>query len=324
MTGTRKRYRIRLIAPRHVTFETMASASSIAKSTAWTLLVLAVLLALGYTWVGRRVPRLPLAKPLQEDATAWAESVRIPDEAWQVIQARAAAVTGVTSSPLAERYRLAGTFFLYASDGVSAESNRRAIIDDVQKSQQSMVRAGDKLDEFEVNGVFPDRVILRAAGVNYELALSFSGATPPPASSVAPTTSNTVVAMEDMPALETSRFGKRVGENRWVFKREELLKYYREVLDEPQRIAAIYMSLKPDYQENEIAGYRLGTEGEADFFKAVGLQENDAIRKVNSMRMVSQRRAEYFLSEFLKDRVNALVIDVERGGKPEKLIYLIR
>jgi hypothetical protein len=42
------------------------------------------------------------------------------------------------------------------------------------------------------------------------------------------------------------------------------------------------------------------------------------------MRMVSQRRAEYFLSEFLKNRVSALVLDVEREGKPEKMIYLIR
>lgn len=302
----------------------MAQPSSIAKSAAWTLLLLAMVLSAGYVWVARRVPTMPRAKPLNEGAATWAEPVSISDEAWQVFQAREQAPTAITSSPLASRYRLAGTFFLYASDGASAEGNRRAIIDDVQKNQQTMVRSGDKLDEFEVAEVRPDRVILRASGVDYELALSFAGPTAPAVASAPATTTNTVVAMEDMPALETSRFGKRVGENRWVFKRDELLKYYREVLDEPQRIAAIYMSLKPDYQENEIAGYRLGTEGEADFFKAVGLHENDAIRKVNSMRMVSQRRAEYFLSEFLKDRVNALVIDIEREGKPEKLIYLIR
>ncbi len=165
--------------------------------------------------------------------------------------------------------------------------------------------------------------VLRHGGVDYALALSFAQPRRP-ARRLPFTGETAVVSMEDQPALESSRFGKRVGENRWVFNREELLKYYQEVLDEPERIAKVYLSLKPDYQGESIEGYRLASEGEADFFKAVGLQEGDTIRKVNSMRMVSQRRAEYFLSEFLKNRVSALVLDVEREGKPEKMIYLIR
>ena len=33
---------------------------------------------------------------------------------------------------------------------------------------------------------------------------------------------------------------------------------------------------------------------------------------------------EYMLREFVQGRLNAFVFDIERAGKPEKLIYLIR
>jgi hypothetical protein len=42
------------------------------------------------------------------------------------------------------------------------------------------------------------------------------------------------------------------------------------------------------------------------------------------MRMTNRRRAEYFIKEFVKDRANAFVLDIERGGKPHKLIYQVR
>ena len=68
----------------------------------------------------------------------------------------------------------------------------------------------------------------------------------------------------------------------------------------------------------------LDVAGEADFFAAMGMQQGELIRKVNSMNMTSQKRAEYFMGEFMKYLVNAFVLDIERGGKPEKLIYLVR
>jgi len=83
--------------------------------------------------------------------------------------------------------------------------------------------------------------------------------------------------------------------------------------------------MQPDYApEGQVAGYRLEKEGEAEFFAAVGLQEGDTIRRVNSMNMTSQARAEYFISEFMKERLGAVVLDVERNGQQEKLIYLFR
>ncbi len=56
----------------------------------------------------------------------------------------------------------------------------------------------------------------------------------------------------------------------------------------------------------------------------MGLRDGDVVRKVNSMRMTSQRRAEYFIGEFVQDRLGAVVIDVERDGQPQKLVYLVK
>lgn len=281
------------------------------------LLVLAGGVALAHVWLQRSLPAAPAA-PAVPAAPAWPSLTPPPAEAWQVIVP--ASSSGITSTdPVAGRYRLAGTFFLFgAGDGDNAD--RRAIVDDLQNDTQEIVREGSAVGEFTVARVLTDRILLRAGTVEVELPLSFK----PGAAVAASPAQASSVAMEDMPALESSRFGKRVGENRWVLQREALLQYYRDVLEDPERIAALYMSMKPDYKEEKIEGYRVGLEGEADFFAGMGLQEGDTIRRVNSMRMVSQRRAEYFLSEFLKDRVSALVLDVERDGKAEKKIYLIR
>lgn len=221
-----------------------------------------------------------------------------------------------------EQYRLAGTFFLMGSSREATESGQRlAIIDDVAKNQQHIVSEGQSFDGHEIMRIHADRLLMRRDGVEIELTLSFrDGMVSSADAEVAPT--NVVSAEETV--LETSRFGKRIGEARWVMQKEALVGYYQELLEDPERIAAIYMSMKPDYIDGEIAGYRLEKEGEAEFFAAVGLQEGDRIRKVNSMNMTSQARAEYFISEFMKERLGAVVLDVERNGQPEKLIYLFR
>jgi len=42
------------------------------------------------------------------------------------------------------------------------------------------------------------------------------------------------------------------------------------------------------------------------------------------MQMTSRNRAEYFISEFVADRANAFVIEIERAGKAEKFVYQVR
>lgn len=216
------------------------------------------------------------------------------------------------------RFRLAGTFFYQESD--QAPTARSAILDDLQTTTQHWVKEGDTLDEMEVLRIYRDRVIVRDRGNELEIRLSYSDTMD--AESTTP-----VASGEEEPApLETTRFGKRIGENRWVMQRSALEAYYRELLDDPERIVQVYQSMTAvrGGEENEVLGFRLDPVGEQAFFTAVGLREGDEIRKVNSMNMTSQPRAEYFLSEFMKDRLGAVVLDVVREGEEQKLIYLIR
>lgn len=225
--------------------------------------------------------------------------------------------------PLAQRFRLAGTFFAASS----YQQSCKAIIDDIQKKNQSLVAEGDSLDQnILVVSIFRDHVILRDnnAGVagsrDEQLWLSFAGDKKPDKSA------NQAAGDLAQGQAEATlvRFGKRTGERRWVLERNAVLRYYQELLANPERLAKVFESLKPVYKTGKIAGYTLDIEGEGEVFRAFGLKQGDVIRQVNSMPMISQSRAEYFINEFVKNRVNGFVIDIEREAKPEKMIYLVR
>jgi len=290
-----------------------------AGATAVVILALLVTVAAAVAW-----QRLPIALPAGPVAPptppSWSPATSIPAEAWDVFKPSSTPVARGAGA-LADQYRLAGTFFAFgATPEETASPVRQAILDDIQKRQQFIVREGEQVEAYRVTSILKDRIVLARDGSEFDLWLSFSGGG---AAAVAARGSDNPPAAEEV-AIESSRFGKRVGRTRWVFQRDELKKYYYELLDDPERLASLYLSMKPDYQEDEIAGYVVKKEGEQDFFRAVGLEEGDVVRRVNSMRMISQPRAEYFVREFMKDRLGAVVLDIERGGQEEKLVYLLR
>jgi len=219
--------------------------------------------------------------------------------------------------PLARRFRLAGTFFAASS----YQQSRKAIIDDIQKKTQCLVAEGDNLDKnIMVVTIFRDRVVLRDGINDEQLWLSFAGGDKPGTVTNRPEADVT----QGQADATLVRFGKRTGERRWVLERNAVIRYYQELLNNPDRLAKVFESLKPVYQTGKIAGYALDIEGEGAVFRAFGLRQGDVIRQVNSMPMISQSRAEYFINEFVKNRVNGFVIDIERETKPEKMIYLVR
>lgn len=295
-----------------------------AKPDRWTTVVAVLLLAAagGVGWLAWRLVAANEGSSIREEPVAPAETsvetrdatLPLPESVWKAI------VPGgeVAVRQPHDRYRLAGTFFLM---GGSETGQRLAIIDDITGNRQHIVSEGQSFDGHDILRIFPERLIMRRDGIEIELSLSFQDGV---AVAAAPSPTNQAEVVEEQ-VLETSRFGKRIGESRWVMQKEALVGYYQELLEDPERIASIYMSMKPDYDpEGQVAGYRLEKEGEAEFFEAVGLREGDTIRKVNSMNMTSQARAEYFISEFMKERLGAVVLDVERNGQQEKLIYLFR
>lgn len=280
-------------------------------------LLVTVLAVAGFAFLYRRLPAVPPPEPVPETALNWAAAAMPTAEDWAVFQP-AAGPAPADMSPLARRFRLAGTFFSINDEELSQPSARLAILDDVEKKQQFVVREQETFEDIQVVRILRDHVVLAARGQQEELWLSFHGG-----SGEAPGRPASEPVSEE-PTLEQNRFGRRVGESRWVLSRQALLDYYQELANDPERIAALYMTMKPDYQQNKIAGYVVDIEGEEEFLDAVGLKQSDFIRKVNSMNMTSQRRAEYFISEFLQERVSAVVLDIEREGQAQKLIYLIR
>ncbi len=272
---------------------------------------------------------LDLRGPGMPDAVAVGGSVETeapfrwlpPDAAvWKMFRSGEPVAVPSAEGGLAARYRLAGVFLMLSDAGRSGSEHRCAILDDTQSKAQHLVSEGEWMEQVRVVRVENDHVVL-TDGSHEEMVFLAAGTLPgqEKAEAGAP-------AAEQAKILETNRFGNRIGETRWEFNRQAILDYYQEMMDNPERLASLFMAMEADRDEaGKVAGYRVNMDvGEKEFYTQVGLQQGDVVRKVNSMRMTSQRRAEYFIGEFVQNRLGAVVIDVERNGEEKKLIYLIK
>jgi hypothetical protein len=256
---------------------------------------------------GTRRPDLPNPP----SAEAWPG-----DEVW-------AGAEEVRGSDLVTRYTLAGTFQVFRGETEEVESV--ALVDDQETGVQRMVREGGKLGVFAVGGITEDRLSLRWEGRTWVLTLSgvqMVREAPQPGE-----TAEEGTDPFDLPALETTRFGKRVKENYWILRKEALKDYIDEMM-EPRnmvRTVNLYRSFTQMTEEgDDEPGFRIGMKAEKNFFEEMGLQDGDIIRSANSMKMSSQLRAEYLLREFYNDNMSAIVLDVERDGESQQHIYLVR
>ncbi len=254
------------------------------------------------------------------------EPVKIDDRAWQVFKPSPGLRTPAPApSGEQQNYRLAGTFLTYADMSSDSEEagSRIAIVDNLKKGSQFMAREGETVEEATLVKVLDDRAELEVNGQRFELFLSYTGAFAGNTEE-ATETDEGVQKFSDAAVISSSRFGNQIDTNRWILSRTALTDYYTEMLEDPERLAKLYMTFAPDYKEKDIEGYTLDIQGEKDFLNMMGLQQGDTVRKVNSMRMTSQRRAEFFIAEFARKNLDTVVFDVERAGKKQKLIYLLR
>ena len=225
-----------------------------------------------------------------------------------------------------EHYRLAGVLIMQEGNGTErGDGDRRfAILDRLENGKQLILGEGE-----EDGGVRAVRIeneyVLLAEGGREEMVFLAPSALGGKRSGGDKEKGQVAKAAPAEP-LETNRFGARVGEARWEIERTELLKYAQEVMDDPRRVSGMYLGMEPDYNdEREIEGYRLNTKcGEAEFYGMIGLEDGDVIRRVNSIKMTSQRRAEFLMGEFFQERLGTVVLDIERDGEPKKLVYLLR
>lgn len=274
--------------------------------------------ALLCVWVGARAWQVLRAGAQQPPrgaipATPWPEPAGWEGLDWTVLRGRAGTARA-GEGDLAKRFRLAGTFFEFTAMG---SDSRKAVIDDAVKDTQLLVSEQEHIDEILVARIQRDRVLLRdPQGRETELFLSFTGP-------------DSTAATNGPPGPDAAglpnRFGSRLGDNRWVFKRDALLRYYDELRDQPERLVLLFDSLKPVYtDDNRIQGYRLNVEGEREFFEAVGLTEGDIVQRVNNVDMTNRRRAEFFIRQFVENQATAFMLDVQRGVNTNRLTYEVR
>lgn len=281
-------------------------------------LVVCVLTALGLLLSARALPAsagVPAAAAPQQPVFPVPGEIDGVD--WTVFRGRGTET--MEGGGLSSRFRLAGTFLAF---GDSAGDTRKAILDVLATRIQEIVSEGDEIDGVRVVRIFQEGIVLREGERESQLWLSFSRR-----GGLIDGAAGTDAGGEGESAEPPGSVygGRQVGPNRWVFQRDTLEAYYQELMEDPERLLQVFDSLKPLYDDDEkITGYHLGIEGEAEFFNAIDLREGDVVRRVNSLDMTSRRRAEYFIREFAANRANAFVLDIERGGKPEKLIYQVR
>ena len=190
---------------------------------------------------------------------------------------------------LAKRFRLAGTIFAGTSVG---SDEPMAVLDDRVEVRQSVVSRNAE--------VIPGVVLTRVSADSVTL----TGPDGP----------------EEILLEKTLFGGREVFPNRWCFNREQVLRYYDSLRSEPERLLQIFDSMDPVYVtdldgESRIDGYRVGVEGEPDFFAAAGLRDGDVVKSVNKMLMTNRRRAEGLISAFIEGNGSLFVFEIERDGK---------
>lgn len=254
--------------------------------------------------------------PVAPSSPSWPEAADLAACDWGLLQGGGA--EGAAGGALAKRYRLAGTFLEYGAEG---GSGRKAIVGEIAGGRELIVGEGEVFGDCRVVRVYADRVVVRTGDLEEQLWLTFSGGKSARAGEAAGGEPS-----PDAVLTGADRFGgKRLGENRWVFERDRLLQYYRELMDEPQRLVKVFDSLEPLYGEgSKIQGYRFRAKGEPEFFSAVGFQEGDVVKRVNAVDMTNRRRAEFFIEQFVSGRASAFVLDVERDGQQVKRVYQVR
>lgn len=292
--------------------------NNLAIKTAVAVIAVSVVYVASILIRAAKLPEIPSAVKTQDSSincAKWIEPASLADCAWSVIHSSNSSMNP-SSGSVSQSFRLAGTFIAYGGQN----DKRRAILDDLRARRQKIVAENEEIDDFIVLRIFTDRIVVKGHDGEEQLWLNFSSSRQATNESKQEDSNDNIAFVP-----KEGRFGSQVGENSYVFNRDALLSYYNELMNEPQRLVTVFDSLKPIWTEDrKISGYHLDIEGEADFFKEIGWQQGDIVRAVNSMEMSNRHRAEYFIREFVADRANAFLMDMERGDEQIKMVYRVR
>jgi type II secretory pathway component PulC len=285
----------------------------------WCVFLVAILVGVAMLVSISKLPEV-IPDSRGDSGLEWLTPADTSDTDWKMFHKSGESPRAGRANDLANRFRLAGTFFEFTAMG---SRSRQAILDDRVQGRQHIVREREKIDDIEIVEISRDHVVLKDQnGEEVQLWLSLSGR----AAAVEGGARGVDTARERAGSDKSDRFGsRRTGEHSWVFDRGRLMEYYAGMRDEAERLVLLFDSLKPVYTpEGWIRGYRLGVEGEADFFASAGLNAGDIVRSVNGVEMSNRRRAEYFFEQVVMNEATALVLAVQRDGVTNKFTYQIR
>jgi hypothetical protein len=224
--------------------------------------------------------------------------------------------------------KLSGTIQLETGESETRGAEFVGLVDDEETGRQHLVSVGDALGPFTIREIGREYMVFGTDSRNWKVEMTGSArAWSGRGDRDGGGQDENQISWEDMPALETTRFGKRVADNQWVIQREAIHAYVRELIENPARAIDLYgsFSTAPPGGETGFAGFRIEMQGEQDFLRAMGLQDGMVIRAVNSMEMSSQARAEFMVRTFMRGDLGAVILDIDDvDGEIGKKIYIIR
>lgn len=221
-------------------------------------------------------------------------------------------------------YRFAGPIMYETGNG---EPRYKAFLHDIKNDRQYIVEIGEThKNELKVTEIQSDLLTVEFEGETQHLEMRFLPSRDEEGIVGAATNNNgRAIRFWERPALEQNRFGKRIDTNRWVLSRDALMNHYQDIIQKPEELLNLFDSFATQRDENrKTTGYKLEFKGDQTFLGDMGLLEGDEVKKVNSMAMTSQRRAEWFIAEFVRGNMEAIVLDVERDGELIPIVYLVR
>jgi len=118
---------------------------------------------------------------------------------------------------------------------------------------------------------------------------------------------------------------KSIPHDRMIISPSEVQAINTELNAAPEQRAKVADSLIPLRDEKgRITGYIVHIRSAPEAFARFGIQNGDIIRKINNMPMTEAKRWKYIVEEILTGKVNGIVVDIERGGEPRKLVCIFR
>jgi len=240
--------------------------------------------------------------PLDSYAPVWESNIFNPPGAAvgtevmpEVSEAVEEEVKNIPLSSL--KYKLVGTV-------VGLPENSFAIVNHLDKKEQSLYRIGGKLDSAEIVKIDRNRVILNNAGREEMLEVEFD---------------EKVLAAKGSGKSVSQPAGaiKKVSANKFILDKGEVEKLSGDISQFMTQVRIV-----PNMLKGKSLGYKLMNIKKGSLVETVGLRNGDVVREVNGKAIDKPEQAFLAYQQLIKGA--GFTLDVDRNGKRETIYYEIK